>query len=303
MLTEAVERYLALRRSLGFKLRDVERQLRAFAAFAEERGDSHVRMSTALDWAAAGSSPHVCHVRLRAVVRFARFVRAEDPAHEVPLLAHFPRSYKRPLPYIYASDEISRILGATRLLRRTYPLRRRVYATLLGLLAATGLRISEALNLRLGSVWPGGILHVEETKFKKSRLVPLHPTAMDALDEFLDERRRIPTPGDHLFFSRDGGRLSRAAVEFAFRRLVDLAGIAPARDRRPRIHDMRHSFATRALERCSTERSAVSRHFLALSTYLGHADVKSTYWYLEATPQLMTDIADAGEALASGEDQ
>jgi integrase/recombinase XerD len=156
VLTESIERYLTLRRSLGFKLRHLERHLRAFAAFAEEQGDAHVRTSTAIEWAATGSSPLVCHVRLRAVVRFARFIRAEDPAHEVPPLTHFPHSYKRPLPYIYSSDEISRILGATRLLRRTYPLRRTVYRTLLGLLAATGLRISEALNLRTGSVWPEG---------------------------------------------------------------------------------------------------------------------------------------------------
>jgi integrase/recombinase XerD len=303
MLTEPVARYLALRRTLGFKLRDAGRHLRAFASFAAERGDSHVRAATALEWAATGSSPHVCHVRLRTVARFAGFVRAEDPAHEVPPISHFPCPYVRPLPYIYTSEEIARILAATRLLRRTYPLRRRMYETLFGLLAATGLRISEALGLHIGSVLPEGVILVEQTKFRKSRLVPLHPTAQDALERYLEARRRLPTVEDYLFFSREGRGLSRMAAEFAFRQIVRLAAIAPDRERRPRLHDIRHSFASRALESCPADPSVVSRHFVALSTYLGHVDVKSTYWYLQATPRILTDIASAADAFVDGGDR
>jgi integrase/recombinase XerD len=300
MLTDDVVRYLSLRRSLGFKLREVERHLRAWADFATERGDRVVRTATAMEWAAAASSPHDRHVWLRDVVRFARFVRAEDPAHEVPPLTHFRGAYVRPLPYIYTSEEIARILAATERLRPTYPLRRRMYATLFGLIAATGLRISEALNLRIDHVRPDGVLLVEETKFRKSRLVPLHPTTQEALDRYLDRRRRVAADSGHLFLSAKGRQLPYAAADFAFRRLLEMAGIAPGRVRRPRIHDLRHRFATRALENCGAERRAVSRHFVALSTYLGHVDIKGTYWYLEATPNLMTDMASAAEALAAG---
>ena len=300
MLTEDIDRYLSLRRSLGWGLRDAERHLRAYAAFAAERGDSHVRTATAVDWAATAPSPHGRHVCLRDVVRFARFVRAEDPAHEVPPLTHFRRSYVRPLPYIYTSEEIARILAATGRLRPTYPLRRRMYATLFGLIAATGLRISEALHLRMDDVLPEGVLLIEGTKFRKSRLVPLHPTATEALDGYLDVRRRVAAESDHVFLSVRNQRLSEMTARFAFRHILKLTGIAAGRARLPRIHDLRHRFATRALESCPAERRAVSRHFVALSTYLGHVDIRGTYWYLQATPEMMTDIASAGEALAGG---
>jgi integrase/recombinase XerD len=300
MLIADVERYISLRQTLGYKLREVAANLRGFASFADQRGDTHVRASTAVDWATAAPSPHARHVRMRNVANLARFLHAEDPSHEVPSNP-FLASQRRRLPYIYAPEEIVQLIRATDRLRESYPLRRQVYGTLIGLIAATGLRISEALDLRLSDVLPGGILQIRRTKFGKSRLVPLHPTAANAVDRYLEDRRRLAVTDDHVFLSAGHRRISSSTVEYTFRRIRQLAGIAPARTRLPRIHDLRHTFATRALEQCPTHREAVARHFVALATYLGHADIAHTYWYFEATPYLMTDIAAAAERLVAEE--
>lgn len=300
MLMALVERYISLRQTLGYKLRDLSHSLRAFATFAAGRSDTHVRASTAVDWATAAPSPDARYVRLRNVVHLARFLRAEDPAHEIPSNPFFAAQRRR-LPYIYPPEEIVQIVEAAGRLRESYPLRRQVYGTLLALVAATGLRISEALDLRLYDVLPDGVLQIRRTKFGKSRLVPLHPTAVNALDGYLEQRRRLAVTDDHVFLSAGNRRISSSMVEYTFRRIRRLAGIASARTRPPRIHDLRHTFATRALEQCSTKREAVARHFVALATYMGHTDIAHTYWYLEATPELMTGIAAAAEALVAGD--
>ena len=234
MLIAHIDRYVALRQTLGFTLREVARTLRAFAQFAAAAGDTHVRGATALAWAARGSSPHVRHVRFRDVMRLARFLHAEDPAHEV---------------LIYAPAELAQLVAAAGRLRLTYPLRRPVYGTLLGLLAATGLRVSEALDLRFRDVRPDGVLQIRRTKFGKSRLVPLHPTARAALGRYLGVRGRLAVPDDHVFLSAGNRRIAASTVNATFRQVLRLAGIAPGRPRPPRLHDMRHTFATRALER------------------------------------------------------
>ena len=300
MLSADVERYLALRQRLGFTLRDAAHRLRAYARFATARGDTHVRTTTAVDWAGLAPSPYARHIRLRDVVKLARFLQAEDGAHEVPVLATFRHASVRPLPYIYTPEEIVRLVTAAGRLRATYPLRRPGYTTLLGLIASTGLRVSEALDLRIEEVLPQGVLRIQRSKFGKSRLVPLHASTQQALDRYLALRTALAVPDDHVFLSAAHRRIASSMVSYTFRRVLKLAQIAPDRARAPRIHDLRHTFATRALERCSAERRAVSRHFVALSTYLGHIDIKQTYWYLEATPELMADIAAAAEARAGG---
>jgi integrase len=300
MLIAHAERYISLRQTLGFKLKDLSGNLSAFARFAVDRGDTHIRIATAVDWATEAPSPHTRYIRLRDVARLARFLHAEDPIHEVPTNPFYAPTRRR-LPYIYTPAEIVQLLEAAGQLRRSYPFRRQVYGTLLGLIAATGLRISEALDLRFCDVLPDGVLQIRRTKFGKSRLIPLHPTAVKALDQYLEQRRRLAITDDHVFLSAGNRRISSSMVEYTFRRIRRLAGIAPSRTRPPRIHDLRHTFATRALERCSTRREAVARHFVALSTYMGHTDIAHTYWYLEATPELMTSIAVAAEALIMGE--
>ena len=300
MLIAHAERYISLRQTLGFKLKDLSGNLSAFARFAVDRGDTHIRVATAVDWATEAPSPHTRYIRLRDVARLARFLHAEDPIHEVPTNPFYAPTRRR-LPYIYTPAEIVQLLEGAGRLRRSYPFRRQVYGTLLGLIAATGLRISEALDLRFCDVLPDGVLQIRRTKFGKSRLIPLHPTAVKALAQYLEQRRRLAITDDHVFLSAGNRRISSSMVEYTFRRIRRLAGIAPSRTCPPRIHDLRHTFATRALERCSTRREAVARHFVALSTYMGHTDIAHTYWYLEATPELMTSIAAAAEALITGE--
>jgi len=300
MLMAHVERYISLRQALGYKLRELSAQLRAFARFAANRGNIRVHASTAIDWATEAHSPHARYIRLRNVAHLAHFLHAEDQSHEVPL-NQFRASARRRLPYIYSPQEITQLITAARRLRQTYPLRRQAYETLLGLIAATGLRISEALNLRLQDFLSDSLVQIRDSKFGKSRLIPLHPTAVDPLRRYREDRCRLAVTDDHLFLSASNLRMAYRTVNNTFHRIRQLAGIAPSRTRPPRIHDMRHTFATRALEQCSTRREAVARHFVALSTYMGHADIANTYWYLEATPELMTGIATAAEALFTGE--
>jgi integrase len=304
MMIDDVERYIALRRLLGFKLAKAARNLEAFARYASNHGDTHVRTMTAVAWSAvASSTPESRHRRLQEIATFARFLHAEDADHEVPPrhLFHYPRS--RPAPYIYTEEELERMLEAAGNLRRQRPspLRRHVYVMLLGLLAATGLRVSEALNLRLGDVLPGGVLHIRRTKFNKSRLVPMHPTVVEAFDAYLAIRQRFAGVADHVFLSVGAKALGTRTVHGNFRAILRKAGVGQDRLRSPRIHDLRHTFATRALEQCAARREDVARDFVALATYLGHGHINHTYWYLEATPNLMGDIAAAAEALVARE--
>ena len=303
MLTDDAERYIALRRALGFKLAKTTRHLNAFARYAVDRGATHVRRETATAWTAAVSSTPRSHQRrLGEIALFARFLHAEDCAHEVP---HYHPNHSpatRPAPYIYTSEELAHMLDAAGNLRqqKPSPLRRHIYVMLIGLLASTGLRISEALNLRLGDLLPDGVLHIRQTKFNKSRLVPMHASVVEALRAYLEVRRRFAGTDDHVFLSVDAKPMAQRTVQSNFAVILHKAGVGQDRSRRPRIHDLRHTFATRALERCAMGRDDVARDFVALSTYLGHASIRHTYWYLETTPDLMGDIAAAAEALIDG---
>jgi integrase/recombinase XerD len=249
MLTRAVERYIGLRHATGFKFDKPARQLRSFAEFAAAKGDTHVKTVTAVEWAASGGTPGQRGTRLRAVVRFALQLKAEDPAHEIPPAGVFVVPSNRPTPYIYTPDEIARILEAAGQLRRSMitPLRVELYQTLFGLIAATGLRVGEALRLRFDDLLPGGILRIRKTKFGKSRLVPLHPTVVAALDQYLALRRRINTRNPHLFLGGGAEPLHWRCAESTFTVLLKRAGIAPDRSRRPRIHDLRHSSGSRII--------------------------------------------------------
>lgn len=299
MLIADVDRYLSIRNGLGFKLKNLTPSLRAYAKFAAARGDDHVRATTAAAWAATAPSPTARHVRMLDVARLARFLHADDPSHEVPSNVFHTRLV-RSLPYIYTHEEVAQIVQAAGRLKETSPHRRDVYAAFIGLVAATGLRMSEARHLRLDDVSAEGVLRICKTKFGKSRLVPMHPTTHAAIRSYLRVRRRIATTDDHLFVGHAGRQLSQGAVDETFRRVCCLAGIGPEGRRPPRLHDLRHTFATRALQRCSARPGAASRHVVALATYLGHTNVADTYWYLEATPDLLVDIAKAAESLMSG---
>ena len=299
-MKDAVETYLRLRRSTGFALSNDEYLLASFVRFAGERNEAHIRAQTAIDWAAKGPSAAQRDARLKAVCRFARHVRAEDDRHELPPAKYFGSRRKRRPPYVYTKGEIDRLIEAAAQLRSRSTLRPHTYATLLALLASTGLRISEALGLRFADVTADGLL-IRKTKFGKSRLVPLHDSAAAGLQRYLMRRRQHPADGDHVFIGKHGRRLPYHAVQSTFLTLLRTAGLWPARGgHRPRLHDLRHAFAVRALQVSPAGRRRIGQHMTALATYLGHVNIYSTYWYLEAAPDLLQDIADVGEAFMSG---
>ena len=301
MLSQAITRYLALRRAVGFELKVDEGLLRDFARFAALHDKDHVESRTAIEWAAQAPSPNQRERRLGMVRRFAHHARAEDPAHELVPRQVFAHTRRRPRPYIFSPAELSQLLQATSRLRPRRSLRPQTYYTLFGLLAASGLRVSEVLHLLLDDVTPDGLV-IRQTKFRKSRLVPLHDTTALALHRYLEPRPARGGTDPHVFLSTHGRPLTYAMVNGTFHFL--LRALTPRwtpGHRPPRIHDLRHSFAVHALERSPAAPNGIDPHLLALSTYLGHAHVTDTYWYLQATPHLMTTIADACAAGRPGQ--
>jgi integrase/recombinase XerD len=298
MLMKKVDEYLALRRAAGYALDVPEYHLRNFARFAGERGQTLVCTATVIEWASQASSLNQREHRLQTVGRLARHLQAEDPRHEVPPRGFFRQRRTRPTPYIWTPQEISLLLQAATRLEPQDSLRPHMYSTLFALLYVTGLRISEALALELDD-FDSETLLVRETKFKKSRRIPLHHTTAAGMQCYLERRKRVTTGNKRLFISVRGRALDRSSVNWVFRRLLKAVGLG-AQNRRPRIHDLRHAFATRALETCPEGRDNIGRHMLALSTYLGHARMSDTYWYLEATPTLKRDIAASCESLIQG---
>jgi integrase/recombinase XerD len=255
---------------------------------------------TALEWAALGASKTQRANRLNVLIRFARFARAEDSGHEIPPESGCRGYWPRRSPYLFTDEEVRRLVFHAGRLGPPGALRPYTYSTLFGLLASTGLRISEALALHLPDVTPEG-LAIRETKFRKSRLVWLHETAAGALQQYLLRRRRFASGDEHVFISCRGGKLGYAGAADIFQEVLRAAGIQGQPDGpKPRLHALRHRFALKALEACADGRDRVTRHMLALSTYLGHGRLEDTYWYLENTPQLMTGIAEACESFMQG---
>lgn len=296
-MLKVIENYLALRRATGFAMLAAEYLLKSFAAFAAERGQTHVETQTAIDWAALGPSVAQRDARLRAVCRFVRHIRVEDIGHELPPADHFGAQKRRRTPHIYTTDEISRLIEAGLDLRPMRGMCPRTQATLIALLSATGLRISEALKLTIADVTHDGLL-IRETKFRKTRLVPLHDTAAIGLRRYLDLRG----PGlkdDPVFIDARGQPLRYIAVKETFDVVVGKAGIQSRLGHRPRLHDLRHTFAVRALQGAPTGRSRCGAHMVALATYMGHVNIYATYWYLEATADLLRDVATVSEAFMS----
>lgn len=288
MLSALVDPYLTLRRTTGFQMKVQAYLLRNYAAFAEARGDTHVRTTAAIAWAALAPTELQRANRLGMVRVFARFARAEDPDHEIPPDRVFAPRRVHCAPFLLMDAQLRELLERAARLPPPQSLRPWTYCTLFSLLAVTGLRISEALALRLDDVTEDGLV-IRQTKFQKSRLVPLHPSAAAGLARYLD--RRGHAGDEHVFLSSRGTPLRYPTVVALFLRLVRAMGVHPGPGHRgPRLHDLRHRFGIRVLEAGPTTRSGVDARMLALSTYMGHARLDSTYWYLHATPQLLTGI-------------
>src|SRR5258708_6162939 len=206
---------------------------------------------------------------------------------------------ERRIAHVAAREEIVGLVLAATKLPSSDSLRPKTYAALISLLVATGLRISEALHLLVSDITPNGLL-IRRTKFQKTRLVPLHDTAVTGLGHYLMNRQEARRGGDHVFVSDEGQPLVYWKVHSMFRTLLKSAGLKPSGGRWPRIHDLRHTFAVRALESSPTGRQRIGQHMLALATYLGHVNINATYWYLETTPELLREIAIVTENFLQG---
>src|ERR1051325_2069042 len=296
-LHEAVTQYLQLRRNLGYLLREPGRMLYSFAALAERQKASHITVDLALRWAQqpADASPATWAVRLQTVRRFAIWLSATDPRTEVPPLGLLRGRYERKRPYIYSDAEIANLVRTAGQLPSGAGLKGRTLATIFGLLAVTGMRISEALALDRQDVdLPEGILRIRRSKFGKSRLVAVHESTRQILVDYARERDRVvPRPtGAAFFLCEGGGRVTQWSCRYNFAKVSRQVGLRLAtKDRRhghgPRLHDMRHRFAACTLLNWYRAGVDVEREIPKLAIYLGHVHINETYWYLEAVPELL----------------
>lgn len=291
-LEDHLSRYLALRRAVGFQLRDYDDVLAGFARFADGRGEATVRAETALAWASEGSTDGARVRRLSAVRGLARYVTAFDPATEIPPRGPFSTP-ERGTPHIYSEPEITRLIEAARELT---PARfGATVATLIGLMASTGLRSGEARRLDRDHVdLDGGQVTVWHSKSGRSRRLPVHPSTVAALSDYAAARDEAdPASLDAAFFPNcRGAHMSADVLSTAFRDLRDRAGITrPAHERPAVIGDLRHTCAVATILSWHRAGLDVQRQLPVLSAYLGHVNPAQTYWYLHGTPELMMLVA------------
>lgn len=296
-LRQIAEDYLRTRRALGFSLETHGQLVMSFIDYLEQQDADTVTLSLAMTWATRtrpGASPAQCGRRLAAVRVFARYLSAVDPRTEIPPTDLMPARHRRVTPHLYSDDEIQALVQAAAALRN--PLRALTYSTLLGLLVTTGMRVSEACHLDRGDVdRDAGVLTVQAGKLGKAREVPLHPSTSQALDDYGQQRDRlcrvVNTPA--FLVNTAGRRLNARHVHDVFAGLREAAGIrAIPGGRRPRIHDIRHSFCIATIIDWYGAGVDVHARLPLLSTYLGHVDPVSTYWYLQAAPELLALAAD-----------
>lgn len=295
-LRQELERYLAVRRSLGYKLNTVERTLNRFIAFADAEGIDHVSTELFLRWQAAfGAANRQTWAARFIVVRcFGEWLNGIDPAHELMPRGLIPYRARRTRPYIYSGAEVIEILRGAAELPSPYGLRGLTFSTLFGLIAVTGLRISEALALDTEDVNVNeGVLTVRFAKFGKARLIPLQTSVVERLLLYINERTRILGGAQQaLFVQKSGQRIGDCCARYNFACVSQRIGLrAPEQfgrhGRGPRIHDLRHSFAARTLIGWYREGKDAGLEMIKLSTYLGHSNPDHTYWYLEAVPELL----------------
>lgn len=290
-LAAAAADYLKIRRALGFKLVNQGKLLNSFIEHLQAIGAVTLTTEEALAWATAPThvDPVWWSARLGVVRGFARYLQTLDPSAQVPPAGLLPNRYRRATPYIYSQVEIAALLDAAR--RLPNRLRASTYETFFGLLATTGMRIGEAVAVDCGDIdFDLGVLTIRHGKFDKARALPLHPSTVEALHRYAQRRQELcPRPkGPSFFVSVVGTRLIRDSAEAVFGQLVGDCGMrwAPRR-RRPRPHDLRHTFAVRTMLGWYQGGVDVQARMPLLSTYLGHAHPDATYWYLTAVPELL----------------
>jgi integrase len=290
-LRDQLGHYLQVRRALGYKLERAGRLLPGFVTFLDQARAPFITTALALAWATQSprGTPWWAADRLGLVRGFANYLRAVDPRTEIPPATLLPHKRPRGTPYLYSDADVRALMDAAQ--TSLTPFKGATYHTILGLLASTGMRVGEALALDHGD-WDAaaGVLRIRHAKFGKTRQVPLHPSTGAALTAYrrLRERTFRPPRSPAFFVSRAGTRLHYKNVHLAFLRLVRTARLADQRPRRPRLHDLRHSFAVHTLLDWYRTGVDVEARLPWLSTYLGHVGPSTTYWYLTATPELLT---------------
>jgi len=298
-LSKELDRYLAIRCNLGYSLATDERILRKFIDFAERENAEYVGTALFLQWQKAfGSANNQTWAhRLRTVRIFAQWLHCMDPKHEVPPQSLLPSRFRRPRPYIYSEDEIRRIVESAAELPSIHGIRSLTCSTLFGLIAVTGLRISEALSLDVGDVdLDTGVLTLRRGKLGKARLLPVSDCTKARLASYAKERDRLlGAPSEPFFVADRGERLTDCGARYNFAAVCQSIGLRPSQKfhkhgRGPRIHDLRHTFAVRTLVNWYRTSKDPAREMIKLTTYLGHADPAHTYWYIEAVPELL-DLA------------
>jgi integrase len=299
-LAEHLDEYLRLRRGLGFQLGRHGEELPHFVAFLDALGAEVVTVELAVAWvrSAQGIKPITVDYRLATVRGFARYLHAIDPAHEIPPRGLLSVPRRRPAPYIYTPEQLGEVLRRTERLRP--PLRAATYRALFGLLAATGMRLGEAMALTCADVdLDAAVVTVRHAKFDRVRLVPLHSSVTAALRAYASTRDRLcPEPRvDRFFMSVTGRSLRRGEVDYVFGEIAHSIGLRTEAVH-ARVHDMRHAFAVHTLIDGHRDGADISALLPVLSTYLGHVEPANTYWYLSAVPELMQLVAarlEAGE--------
>jgi integrase len=295
VLTRHLSDYLAMRRALGFKLERPAALMTQFADYLDEAGATVITIDAALAWAVRpeGASRYWWSRRLAAARLFAKYMVNIDPATEVPPADLLPSPILRATPFIYSPKDIAALMAAARN-STSVPLIAATYTTLIGLLAVTGMRVGEAISLDCDDVeLDDGVLEVRQGKFGKSRELVLHPSTVTAMRDYAALRDRArPWRTQAWFISSSGSRLNYKNVHYRFHQLTQAAGLAPqSATCRPRIHDLRHTFAVTTLLGWYRSGVDVQVRLPLLSTYLGHVDPGSTYWYLTATPELMQVVS------------
>lgn len=284
---------------MGFQFYSQELLLKNFLKFTEQCGDAYIRNKTVIKWAKLAPSQRGRRNRLLIVHRFAIVVQMQDKRNQVPPPNFFGKMInKRRKPYILSDDELKLLLTESSRLMPKNTIRPLTYSTLFALLAATGLRVGEAIALNIKDLTKEGLI-IRSTKFRKDRLVPIHETTRQALNNYLEHRMKYNHINQSLFISNRGSSLCYDTVHQIFRQLLNLIGLFDSSGNpKVRIHDLRHRFAVKSLEQChQKDRIQISQHMIALSTYLGHTDISNTYWYLHSTPSLMAQIAEVQEQL------
>lgn len=302
-MREHVARFVAHKRSLGHRYAAEERLLLSWAEFAGAEGEGIIRTRTMIRWSQQSSSEEFAGKRLSVGRMLASWLHAEDGRHEVPHAECLGRRRRhRRMPVLPSEVQIRGLMEAALQLPPAGSITPHTVHCIIGLIAVTGLRRAEACGLRMSDLTEDG-LTVRDTKFGKSRIVPLSDSTLHALHRYLERRRKVAADCDRLFVLSRGRPVGPGALTALFIRLARTTGLRGGKgEPGVTLQDLRHRFAVRSLEQAvSTDRDSISRHVLALSTYLGHVGVASTMWYLHATPELLRGIAENAEKLHSGE--